>query len=204
VEESRGPLQGRLLVATPPLVDPNFDRTIVLVLEHGADGALGVVLNRPSETELIEVLPEWREHVSPPDVVFVGGPVSRESVIALARRRISLAVDFDHATPGPRDPDGDHTESWVPVLGDLGTIDLGRDPDDLTPTLDTLRVFVGYAGWGPAQLDAELDQGAWFVVDLHPDDVFTRAPDDLWHRVVRRQRGRIAMFANCPADASVN
>jgi putative transcriptional regulator len=177
-------LRGRLLVAAPPLVDPNFDRTVVLMLEHGEEGALGIVLNRPSETPLDDVLPEWRTLASDPPYVFVGGPVSPDSVIALAR--------------------GGPMESFIPVLGDLGTIDLGRDPLDLGAPLDALRVFVGYAGWGPEQLEGELDADAWFVADLEHDDPFATDPVALWRRVLRRQRGRIAMFANYPADAGTN
>jgi putative transcriptional regulator len=181
-----GSHRGRLLIATPPLVDPNFDRTVVLLLEHGDEGALGIVLNRPSDTSLSEVLPEWHDHASAPAVVFIGGPVTPEAVIALAR-------GGDEQTPG-----------WVHVLGDLGTVDVGRDPLDVSGSLESLRVFVGYAGWAPGQLEAELGDGAWFVVDMRADDAFARSPDRLWRDVLRRQRGRIAMFAHCPHDVSVN
>jgi putative transcriptional regulator len=183
------PIRGRLLVASPPLVDPSFDRTVVLLLEHGEEGSLGLVLNRPSDTTLFDVLPDWRDHATPPGVVFVGGPVTPEAVIALARGR---------------DDDSDDIDSWVQVLGDLGTVDIGRGPALIAPHLDALRVFVGYAGWAPGQLAAELGDGAWFVVDMQPDDAFTAAPDRLWQTVLRRQRGRVAMFANCPHDVSVN
>ena len=179
-------LRGRLLVATPPLVDPNFDRTVILLLEHGDEGALGIVLNRPSDTVLATVLPEWCEHASAPGVVFSGGPVAPEAVIALARGGT------------------DATEGWLPVLGEVGTVDVGRDPDDLGQQLDALRVFVGYAGWAPGQLELELEQEAWFVVPTQSDDPFSSHPDRLWRDVLRRQRGRIAMFANYPEDPSVN
>lgn len=178
--------RGRLLVATPPLVDPNFDRTVALVLEHGDEGTLGLVLNRPSDAALAEVLPDWHPHATPPGVVFVGGPVAAESVIALAR-------GGDDDTPG-----------WVPILGDLGTVDIGGEPSALMSPLEALRVFVGYAGWAPGQLDGELAQGAWFVVDMQLDDPFTTAPDRLWSAVLRRQRAGVAMFAHCPSDTTVN
>jgi putative transcriptional regulator len=181
-------LRGRLLVATPPLVDPHFDRTVVLLLEHGDTGALGIILNRPSEATLDDVLPEWRVLASPPEVVFAGGPVQTDAVIALAR-----------ATPEP-----DDVEGWVPVLDGLGTIDLGRDPLDLAIPIEELRVFVGYAGWSPGQLENELEQQAWFVVNLEPDDPFATAPTELWQRVLRRQRGRVAMFAHYPEDITAN
>jgi len=181
-------LRGRLLVAAPPLVDPNFDRTVVLMLEHGDEGALGIVLNRPSETPLEDVLPEWRALATDPTQVFVGGPVSPDSVIALVRG-------------GPL---GTTIESFVPIFEDLGTIDLALDPLDLGAELDGLRVFVGYAGWGAGQLEGELDADAWFVTDLERNDPFSAEPEDLWRTVLRRQRGRLAMFANYPADAGTN
>ena len=145
-------LRGQLLVATPPLVDPNFDRSVVLLLEHGEDGALGIILNRPTDATLASVLPEWHAHASAPAVVFSGGPVAPEAVIALAR-------GGHDAAPG-----------WVSVLGEVGTVDVGRDPADLGRSRSTaLRVFVGYAGWAPGQLEAELDQDAWFVVATAAD-----------------------------------
>jgi putative transcriptional regulator len=184
--------RGKLLVASPPLVDPNFDRTVVLMLEHNDEGALGVVLNRPSGTPLDDILPEWRAAASEPDVLFVGGPVSPEAVIALAR-----------GSGGSRDGDGDR-EGWAPLFADLASVDVGRDPLDLGVPLDALRVFAGYAGWSPGQLEGEIEQGGWFVVDRDRDDPFTLQPGRLWGDVLRRQRGRVAMFANYPEDASAN
>jgi putative transcriptional regulator len=176
------------LVAAPPLVDPNFDRTVVLMLEHGEEGALGIVLNRPGETPLEDVLPEWRALATDPTQVFLGGPVSPDSVIALVR--------------GGTLENG--IESFVSILDDIGTIDLALDPLDLGAALDDLRVFVGYAGWGPGQVEGELEADAWFVTDLERSDPFSTTPDHLWRAVLRRQRGRLAMFANYPADAGTN
>jgi putative transcriptional regulator len=186
VDDERQTLRGRLLVATPPLVDPNFDRAVVLMLEHGDDGALGIILNRPSEIALDDVLPEWRVFAASPSVVFTGGPVSPDAVIALGR-----------AVP-------DAIEGWVPIIDDLGTVDLGRDPLDLGVPLDELRVFVGYAGWAPGQLESELDANAWFVVDLRRDDPFVSTPERLWRDVLKRQRGHPAMFAQYPDDVTAN
>jgi putative transcriptional regulator len=180
-------LRGRLLVAAPPLVDPNFDRTVVLMLEHGDDGALGLVLNRPGTTDLVEAVPDWSGLASEPAVVFAGGPVQTDAVIALARS------DVDEERDG-----------WVPVGQGLGTVDLARPPIDVPVRIDAVRVFVGYAGWAPGQLEGELEAGAWFVVDVLPDDVFGVEPRSLWQRVLRRQPGRLAMFANSPADPSTN
>jgi putative transcriptional regulator len=175
-----------LLVAAPPLVDPNFDRTVVLMLEHGESGALGIVLNRPSDTTLQDVFPEWRELVSPPGVAFAGGPVATDAVIALARRR---------AAP---------IEGFTEILDDLGTINLADDPLDVGGSLVSLRVFAGYAGWATGQLEEEMTQGAWFDVALHADDPFAAAPERLWRDVLRRQRGRLSVFSTFPEDASVN
>ena len=179
------PLRGRLLVATPPLVDPNFDRTVVLVLEHGEEGAIGVVLNRPSGTGLNDTLPVWEAHAAAPAVVFVGGPVQPDALIALARGK-------------------PQTRGWVSIFEDLGTIDLGEPPSDERPAPDMMRVFVGYAGWSAGQLEAELDAGAWFVVDADPADPFAPRPDRLWREVLQRQRSRVRIFAFCPEDPSVN
>jgi putative transcriptional regulator len=123
-------------------------------------------------------------------VVFAGGPVAPDAVIALAR--------------GSRPITDDDEPGLVPIIDDLGTVDLGRDPDDLAGSLDCLRVFVGYAGWAPGQLETELDRNAWFVVDLLPDDPFVTMPNRMWHNVLRRQRGPVAMFAHFPDDATAN
>jgi putative transcriptional regulator len=179
-------LRGRLLVAAPPLVDPNFDRTVVLIVEHAGDGGLGLVLNRPSETTIEDVFPEWRDVVSSPAVVFAGGPVATDAVIALARRRSGDADNF------------------VALFGNLGTVDLAEEPLDIASSLTALRVFAGYAGWAPGQLEAEIEQGAWFVVTVQPGDPFGGAPERLWRDVLRRQRGEVALFANYPEDATVN
>jgi len=180
------PSRGRLLVATPDLGDPNFDRTVVFLLEHSDEGTLGVVLNRPSETSVHEPLPAWVDHAAHPPVVFTGGPVAPSAAIGLA-----CAGD-------------DEVDGWAPLVGRLGTVDLARTPGELLVTVERLRVFAGYGGWGAGQLDAEIAAGGWFVVDAWPDDAFSPYPERLWRTVLARQRGRLAMFANIPVDPSVN
>ncbi len=180
-------LKGRLLVATPNLGDPNFERTVVLVLEHGEEGALGVVLNRPSGLELAEPLPEWAPAAAHPPVIFIGGPVAPSAAVCLAR-----VVAADGA------------EGWEPLLGPVGTMDLDRDPDQAIPRLEEIRVFAGYAGWGPGQLESEIADGGWFVVDAHASDPLSAAPERLWADVLRRQRGRLALYAAYPPDPSMN
>ncbi|HEV3449578.1 MAG TPA: YqgE/AlgH family protein [Acidimicrobiia bacterium] len=180
--------RGRLLVATPDLEDPNFFRTVVLVLEHTSDGAVGVVLNRPSPgTAVGASLPAWAALATEPPVVFVGGPVQPEAAIGLARRH-------DQA-----EPDG-----FAPLFDDLGTVDLERDPEQVLPRVDRLRVFAGYAGWGPTQLEAELDAGGWFVLPAEPSDPWSAAPEGMWRAVLRRQRGKERLFADFPLDAKLN
>ena len=176
-------------MATPLLGDPNFSRTVVLMLEHDAEGSLGVVLNRPSPLPVDDPLPDWARFAADPPVVFVGGPVAKGSVIALARHSVDVTL-----------PDG----TWDHVIGRVGVLDIGVDADEVGPALDAVRVFTGYAGWGPEQLDGEIDEGAWFVVDAEAEDALTVIPDELWARVLRRQPPPLNRLALYPADPAVN
>jgi putative transcriptional regulator len=178
--------KGKLLVATPPLTDPNFDRTVVYMLEHTSDGAVGVVLNRPLHEPAPGELEAWMEHMSPPATLFSGGPVDEEALIALAR--LSGAVDG----------------SWSQVAEGLGSIDLMLDPYEVAQGVLALRVFRGYSGWGTLQLEDELAEGAWMVLPAEMADVFSDQPADLWRTVLRRQGGRLAWVANAPDDLSAN
>jgi putative transcriptional regulator len=187
--------KGRLLLATPPLVDPNFDRTVVLVLEHNDEGALGLVLNRPTPEDEVPGLAPWFGVATDPAVVFQGGPVESDTLIGLA-----AADPIDRARA---DDDGGN-DGWAPLATGLGTVDLEVDPDDVSRNFEAFRLFRGYAGWGPGQLDDELAEGAWIVLDGERTDPFTRAPDDLWRSVLRRQGGRLAWLALCPDDLSLN
>jgi len=180
-------MKGRLLVATPSLGDPNFARTVVLILEHGDEGAIGVVLNRPTGTDVSDPLPGWQRLAAEPPVVFAGGPVSPDAAICLAR---SWPDEF--------------TDAYEPLLGALGTIDLSVDPDDVSAAVQALRIFAGYAGWAGGQLEAEIAEGAWFVVDARAEDVLSAEPLDLWADVLRRQRGDLKFYANFPSDPASN
>ncbi len=178
---------GRLLVATPGLRDGSFRRSVVLVLEHTADGALGVVLDRPLEVDASAVLPRWQPHLSAPGRLFNGGPVARDSVLALAD------VDRDDVPPG------------VQALETrLGVVDLDAPPELVAGGVRGLRLFVGYAGWAAGQLDAEVEAGGWFVVDHEPGDAFSADPRGLWRRVLRRQPGDLAFLSTAPDDVSMN
>jgi putative transcriptional regulator len=180
-----------LIVANPLLPDPNFDRTVVMLLAYGEEGALGVVLNRPSETTLAAPLPRWERLAAAPAVVFVGGPVQHQAVICLAR-----ALGHPAAAIPP--------QGWSAVLPDVGTIDLDLDPDELQASLSQVRVFAGYAGWTAGQLEAEIGAGAWWILDALPEDAFCDEPEELWKRVLRRQGGSLALVASYPDDPMFN
>jgi putative transcriptional regulator len=201
---------GKLLIAEPMLEDPNFDRTVVLMIEHTPEGALGVVLNRPTELEVDTVLGEWSALAANPPVLYMGGPVEQNAVLALARRSRGLGhPDPRHPSAGshvwPDDPgDRPDTPGWTTVVGEVGTIDLHLDPEDVASGLDGVRFFAGYSGWGGGQLEAELAEGAWLVVPAQSDDVFAPDPDTMWRAVLRRQGGKVAMLAHFPAHPSLN
>ncbi|MDX6356836.1 MAG: putative transcriptional regulator [Streptomyces sp.] len=186
-------LTGRLLVATPKLADPNFDRAVVLLLDHDQKGSLGVVLNRPSPVGVGDVLEPWAALAGTPPVVFQGGPVSLDSALGLAVVPGEQAVDGDAGLLG-----------WRRVHGAIGLVDLEAPPELLAAELGSLRIFAGYAGWGPGQLARELLNGAWYVVESEPGDVSAPDPERLWRSVLRRQRGELAMVATYPDDPSLN
>ena len=181
---------GTLLVAAPGLLDPNFRRTVVYLIEHRERGSLGVVLNRPSEVPLHDVLPTWAPLSSRPPSVFVGGPVDVKTALCLAAL---------HA--GQR-PDG--ISGLVAVSGPVALVDLDGDPEELAPRVRGLRVFAGYSGWDAGQLAGEIERGDWFVVPALPDDVLTGQGSSLWSRVLRRQGVPLALLATFPLDARHN
>ena len=184
---------GQLVVATPQLGDPNFARTVVLLLQADAhSGALGLVLNRPTGTEVGEVLPAWADLAATPPTVFAGGPVQPTAAICLGRGR-----------PGGVAVAAFATLAGLPS-GSLGTVDLDCPPDELRATITEVRLFAGYAGWESGQLDAEVADGAWWVLDALPADAFAVQPELLWKQVLLRQGPPLAFVATCPVDPSLN
>jgi len=179
---------GMLLLASPELLDPNFIDTVVLVLDADEDGAMGVVLNRPSPVPVVAVLAEWGEIVAEPEVLFRGGPVSPEGAIAIALLRERHVV-----------PSG-----LRPLTERLALVDLDGSADDLDGSVDGVRIFAGYAGWGAGQLEGEIAGGDWYVVPSLPPDAFQADPSDLWREVMRRQPGELAWHVNRPADPDLN
>jgi putative transcriptional regulator len=180
---------GRLLVAAPALTEPTFARTVILLLQHSPeDGALGVVLNRPSGTSVAEVLPAWTALTRDPALVFEGGPVQPQAAICLGRAR----------------PGGPASPAYAVLAGVLGTVDLDASPDELAATIEQVRIFAGYAGWSPAQLEGEVEEGSWWVLDALPGDAFSARPELLWGQVLRRQGAPLAFASLYPPDPTLN
>lgn len=193
-------LRGHLLVAEPTLDDPNFARTVVYLIEHSEGGALGLVLNRPGEVPVHEAVPTWSPYVDGVGMVFVGGPVSPEGAICLARCR----------SAGPQEslfagtPEHEPTDLFKPITPTIGAVDLHGDPADAPGGITALRVFAGYAGWSGGQLELELESGGWYVLEAEDDDVFTDTPERLWRDVLRRQGGSLRSVAYFPRDPRWN
>ncbi len=177
-------LRGRLLVASPALVDPNFARTVVLITEHNAEGAMGVVLNRPSQVEVGDVAPELTD-IAIGEPVFVGGPVQPQALVVLA--------EFSDVSAA----------AWV-VVDDVGFVAAETEYSDLSDLVHRGRVYAGYSGWGSGQLEAELEEEAWIVEPPHPAELFADDPEALWQDVLARKGGQFALIARMPADPSLN
>jgi putative transcriptional regulator len=183
-DEEGESLRGRLLVASPALVDPNFARTVVLITEHNADGAMGVVLNRPSEVEVGDVAPELGD-IAGEEPVFVGGPVQPQALVVLAEfHDVSVAA-------------------WT-VVADVGFVAAETEYSELSELVRRGRVYAGYSGWGSGQLEAELAEEAWIVEPPMPAELFAADPEALWQDVLARKGGQFALIARMPADPSLN
>ncbi|MGY1740473.1 MULTISPECIES: YqgE/AlgH family protein [unclassified Blastococcus] len=181
---------GSLLVAMPSLTDPTFAGTVVYVLDHNATGTLGVVLGRPSQVEIRDVLPGWCDLAVDPGVFHVGGPCETDTALCLAT-----------SPPGPLDEECGLRR----VAGEVCLVDLDADPVEVEGLVTGLRVFAGYAGWSPGQLAGEVAEGAWACVQGSGDDVLSGfAGPELWRRVMGRQSGRLAVLSTAPADPSAN
>ena len=178
-------IRGKLIIASPALVDPNFARSVVLIAEHTQDGAMGLVLNRPSDAEVSVAVGELGGIVAPGDLVYEGGPVQTSAVMVLA--------EFN-----------DPRASAAIILGDVGFLPSHGDPGELADGLRRSRVFAGHSGWSAGQLEAELEEGSWIVVGARVDDVFAPDPDELWGEALERKGGAFALLARMPDDPSVN
>ena len=193
-----GRLVGYLLVATPAVDDPNFWRRVIVILDHGLHGALGVVIDRPGGVAVDQLLPRWHRLAIAPAEVFTGGPVARNSLIGLAR----LASRADGVDGSPGCPTG-----WRLLVDDerpVGTVDLNADPGPVAASLIGVRLFSGYAGWEAGQLEEEIEDGSWYVVPAEARDPISADPEGLWRRVLRRQGGALALVSGFPSDPATN
>lgn len=188
------PRPGQLLIAAPTLPEP-FDRAVIYVVEHDESGALGVVLNTPSTLEVVDILPQWRGSITGEPVVHSGGPVAMDTALGLGVLATDVGTDTDGEIPGFRR-----------VAGRYGLVDLDVDPDQMATELAGLRIFAGYAGWSPQQLDTEIAEGSWAVVDVGDpaSDVFAGDGPEQWARILRRQPGTLSWWVLCPRDPSWN
>ena len=176
-------LQGKLLVSSPALHDPNFRKTVVLIAHHDDEGAMGLVLSRPSDVPALDAVPALEGLPGADGPVFVGGPVQPEAFMVLA--------EFD-----------DVGQAAAPILGGLGFMPADAEPEELS--IRRLRLFAGYSGWGAGQLEAELDESSWIVVDALADDAFAPDPDELWRSVLHRKGGPFSLMETMPFDPGLN
>ena len=176
-------LQGKLIVSSPSLTDPNFRKTVVLIAHHDEEGALGLVLSRPSDVAAAEAVPVLDGLPGADDPVFVGGPVQPDAFMVLA--------EFE-----------DVDEAAAPIIDGLGFMPADAEPSDLA--IKRLRLFAGYSGWGSGQLEDELAEESWIVVDAAADDAFADDPDVLWRTVLQRKGGAFSLMENMPFDPGLN
>jgi putative transcriptional regulator len=181
---------GTLLLANTDLHEPTFRRSVIYIVEHNDGGTLGVVLNRPSETAVYNVLPQWAKLAAKPNTMFIGGPVKRDAALCLAVLRVGAVPDD---VPGLRH-----------VAGRMAMVDLDADPDSIAPLVEGVRIFAGYSGWTIGQLEGEIERDDWIVLSALPSDVVAEPRADLWGRVLRRQPQPLSMLATHPIDVSRN
>jgi putative transcriptional regulator len=171
---------------------------VILVLDHGEHGALGVVIDRPGGVAVGELLPQWHSVATAPAELFTGGPVARNALIGLVR-----------LTSRPEASEGELLErsGWralVDAERPVGTIDLSSDPALIGALLVGARLFSGYSGWDSDQLEEEIEEGSWYVVPAEARDPISADPEGLWRRVLRRQGGALAVVAGFPEDPAMN
>lgn len=181
---------GTLLLANTDLLEPTFRRTVIYVIEHNDGGTLGVVLNRPSDTAVHNLLPQWSDLTGKPKTVFIGGPVKRDAALCVGMLRVGVELN---GTPGLRH-----------ISGRMVMVDLDADPATIAPVVDAVRIFAGYAGWTIGQLESEIERDDWIVLSALPSDVLVEPRVDLWGRALRRQPWPTSLLATHPIDLSRN
>jgi putative transcriptional regulator len=180
------PEKGRLLISEPFLPDPNFERTVVLLCEHNDEGSFGFVLNKPSIVKLNEVMEDMTAIES---IVYVGGPVQQDTLHFIHRHSgVNNAVEIT---------------SHVYWGGDFENLLVLCDTKQISAT--DIRFFLGYSGWGPGQLDSELEQDSWIVCDFVSDQLlFETEPDTMWRKALENMGGRFSVYSNYPTDPRLN
>ena len=180
------PEKGRLLISEPFLPDPNFERTVVLLCEHNEEGSFGFVLNKPSILRVKEVL---EDVLSIDSIVYVGGPVQQDT------------LHFIH-----RNTTVDNAVEIAPNVywgGDFETLVTKVDTSQIPG--DDIRFFLGYSGWGPGQLDAELEQDSWIVCNfINEQLLFDTEPQVMWRKALESMGGRFSVYSNYPTDPRLN
>lgn len=188
--DKRDPVAGSLLIAAPDMPDPNFRRSIVYMIEHDHSGSLGVVITRRSETDVRDILPAWAPLCAPSASFYIGGPVKPDTGIALVVLRSGA--------------DGEGHTGLQRIDGRVHVVDLDSDPDEVRDLSEGMRIFVGYTGWAPGQLQGELDRGDWYVAPSLPGDLLAPARVDVWGEVLRRQEMPLPLYATYVGDGDVN
>lgn len=178
----RDPAVGRLLVADRDLPDPNFAETVILLVQYDKNGAMGLVLNHPTEVPLSRALKEVETAKGRKEFVFVGGPVEKRSIVALARVNPTI--------PDKADPeDGEPVVAGVRLITTRTLLDKWLRK---APGQGEFRVYVGYAGWGPGQLEHELDLGAWHLFNADAGAIFDANPNGIWLKWIKRTENGLA------------
>ncbi|TSD99279.1 YqgE/AlgH family protein [Skermania sp. ID1734] len=181
---------GSILVASTDLLEPTFRRTVIYIIEHNEGGSLGVVINRPSDTAVHNVLPQWAQLAAKPRALFIGGPVKRDAAVCLAVLRVG--ADITGASGLRR------------VDGRVAMVDLDSDPSEIAPLVEGIRVFAGYSGWTFGQLEGELDRDDWMVLSGLASDLLAPPRTDIWASVLRRQPHPLSMLATHPIELERN
>lgn len=181
-------MKGIFLIAAPSLRDPNFRQTVVLLCEHGTEGALGVVVNRPTAMSISEALPRVPILEGQGHVIFSGGPVQTNQIMMLYR--LNERLDNSH-----------HVFEKVCLGGDAAQVDR-----ILTANVghEAFRAYLGYSGWGPGQLESEMKAGSWFTIPADPKAVFDKDPAHIWRDIVCALGEDYRHYAEMPFDPSLN
>lgn len=180
--------KGIFLVASPALRDPNFRQAVVLLCEHGPEGALGVVVNRPTGILLSEALPQVPVLEGQRHVLFCGGPVQPNQVLLLYR--VNEAPQDTH-----------HVFDGVYLGGDVSALEhLLTSPSEA----EMFRAYIGYSGWAPGQLEMEMKTGSWITLPADPATVFQKDPARVWPDIMRSLGKPYDFYAEMPFDPNLN